>query len=88
MMPGMDPKVVTVYRSVGKLLSTYRSGKIPKAFKVCKMKGGRTSESCSAMQRCTEPMLVRILEQLTHPCKRESQAMLDAPLRFADHPVA
>jgi hypothetical protein len=38
MMPGMDPKVVAVYRSVGKLLSTYRSGKIPKAFKACRVR--------------------------------------------------
>ena len=30
----MDPKVVTVYKNVGKLLSTYKSGKLPKAFKL------------------------------------------------------
>lgn len=30
----MDPKVVQVYRGVGKLLSRYTSGKIPKAFKI------------------------------------------------------
>ena len=34
MMPSIDPKVAAVYKSVGKLLATYRSGKLPKAFKV------------------------------------------------------
>jgi essential nuclear protein 1 len=29
-----DPKVVTVYGAVGKILSKYRSGKVPKAFKI------------------------------------------------------
>ena len=32
--PELPPKVVEVYTSVGKLLSTYRSGKLPKAFKI------------------------------------------------------
>lgn len=31
---GMDPRIVKVYQSVGMLLSKYRSGKLPKAFKV------------------------------------------------------
>lgn len=35
MMPSVDAKVAAVYASVGKLLSSYRSGKVPKAFKVC-----------------------------------------------------
>lgn len=35
MMPSVDAKVAAVYTSVGKLLSSYRSGKVPKAFKVC-----------------------------------------------------
>jgi len=30
----LDPKVVTVYRGVGKLLSKYTSGKLPRAFKI------------------------------------------------------
>ena len=30
----LDPKVVEVYTSVGKYLHTYKSGKIPKAFKI------------------------------------------------------
>lgn len=29
-----DPKVVEVYKQVGKILSTYTSGKLPKAFKI------------------------------------------------------
>ena len=32
--PRMDEKVVSVFKSVGKILSKYRSGKLPKAFKV------------------------------------------------------
>ena len=32
--PGQDPKVVEVYTAVGKILSRYSAGKIPKAFKV------------------------------------------------------
>lgn len=32
--PGLDPKVVEVYTAVGKILSRYSAGKIPKAFKV------------------------------------------------------
>ena len=31
---GMDPKVVQVYKKVGEVLSRYKAGKIPKAFKV------------------------------------------------------
>ncbi|GAB4821947.1 hypothetical protein N2152v2_008993 [Parachlorella kessleri] len=31
---GLDPKVVEVYRGVGKLLSRYTAGKVPKAFKI------------------------------------------------------
>lgn len=30
----LDPRLVEMYRGVGKVLSTYRSGKIPKAFKM------------------------------------------------------
>lgn len=30
----LDPEIVEMYREVGKVLSKYRSGKIPKAFKV------------------------------------------------------
>ena len=30
----IDPKVVEMYRGVGQILSKYRSGKVPKAFKV------------------------------------------------------
>lgn len=30
----IDPKIFSVYKSLGKLLSTYTSGKFPKAFKV------------------------------------------------------
>merc|ERR1712020_637712 len=30
----LDPKVVEMYSEIGKLLSRYRAGKIPKAFKV------------------------------------------------------
>ena len=30
----LDEKVVKVYSNIGKMLSTYRSGKIPKAFKI------------------------------------------------------
>ncbi|KAI9591670.1 Bystin-domain-containing protein [Syncephalis fuscata] len=32
--PGINPKIVEVYTQVGKLLSRYRSGKLPKAFKI------------------------------------------------------
>jgi len=32
--PSLPPKVVQVYTGVGKLLSRYRSGKVPKAFKI------------------------------------------------------
>ena len=31
---GLEPKVIEVYTMVGKVLSTYRSGKVPKAFKI------------------------------------------------------
>lgn len=31
---GMEPEVVAVYRAVGELLGRYKSGKVPKAFKV------------------------------------------------------
>ena len=31
---GMPPKVVEVYRSVGKIMSRYKAGKVPKAFKI------------------------------------------------------
>ncbi|XP_062257511.1 bystin [Platichthys flesus] len=33
-MPQLDPKVVEVYKGVSKVLSKYRSGKLPKAFKI------------------------------------------------------
>nr|XP_020463420.1 bystin [Monopterus albus] len=33
-MPQLDPRVVEVYRGVSKVLSKYRSGKLPKAFKI------------------------------------------------------
>ncbi|XP_041639601.1 bystin [Cheilinus undulatus] len=33
-MPQLDPRVIEVYRGVGKVLSKYRSGKLPKAFKI------------------------------------------------------
>ena len=33
-VPDMDPAVVEVYRGVGALLSRYKSGKVPKAFKI------------------------------------------------------
>ncbi|GJP69255.1 hypothetical protein CLOP_g199 [Closterium sp. NIES-67] len=33
-IPGVDDKVMEVYRGVGKLLSRFRSGKVPKAFKI------------------------------------------------------
>lgn len=33
-MPQLDPRVVEVYRGVNKVLSRYRSGKLPKAFKI------------------------------------------------------
>eukprot|EP00939_MAST-03C_sp_MAST-3C-sp1_P000688 g688.t1 len=32
--PPLDPKVVSVYKRVGQLLAKYRSGKLPKAFKI------------------------------------------------------
>lgn len=31
---GLPPKVVEVYRSVGKIMSRYSAGKVPKAFKI------------------------------------------------------
>src|SRR5690606_24775789 len=31
---GMNPQIVEVYTSVGKLLSRFRAGKLPKAFKI------------------------------------------------------
>ena len=33
-VPDLPPKVLEVYQGVGKLLATYRSGKLPKAFKI------------------------------------------------------
>ncbi|XP_067271234.1 bystin [Pseudorasbora parva] len=33
-VPQLDPRVVEVYRGVGKVLAKYRSGKLPKAFKI------------------------------------------------------
>ena len=33
-VPDLPPKVIEVYTGVGKLLSSYRSGKLPKAFKI------------------------------------------------------
>ena len=33
-MPALPPKVIEVYRDVGKLLCHYRSGKLPRAFKI------------------------------------------------------
>ncbi|XP_010879786.1 bystin [Esox lucius] len=33
-MPELDPRVIEVYRGVNKVLSKYRSGKLPKAFKI------------------------------------------------------
>eukprot|EP00658_Telonema_sp_P-2_P032319 TRINITY_DN2395_c0_g1_i5.p1 TRINITY_DN2395_c0_g1~~TRINITY_DN2395_c0_g1_i5.p1 ORF type:complete len:448 (+),score=146.34 TRINITY_DN2395_c0_g1_i5:160-1503(+) len=32
--PGLDPKIVEVYQSIGKMLHRYKSGKLPKAFKI------------------------------------------------------
>jgi len=32
--PGMNPRLVQVYQSIGKLLSRYRAGRVPKAFKI------------------------------------------------------
>ncbi|KAJ1023950.1 hypothetical protein NDA13_004782 [Ustilago tritici] len=34
MPPGINPKVIQVYRKVGELLSRYKSGPLPKAFKI------------------------------------------------------
>lgn len=33
-MPELDPKIIHVFRSIGKILSRYRAGKLPKAFKI------------------------------------------------------
>ncbi|KAH7296907.1 hypothetical protein KP509_26G044500 [Ceratopteris richardii] len=33
-LPAVDPKVIEVYKGVGKILSRYTSGKVPKAFKI------------------------------------------------------
>lgn len=33
-LPGISPQMVEVYTSVGKILSRYRAGKVPKAFKI------------------------------------------------------
>lgn len=30
----LDPRIVTMYEQVGQILASYRSGKIPKAFKI------------------------------------------------------
>merc|ERR1712195_207813 len=32
--PALDPKIVEVYKSIGKMLHRYKSGKLPKAFKI------------------------------------------------------
>mmetsp|Transcript_3348 Transcript_3348/g.5657 ORF Transcript_3348/g.5657 Transcript_3348/m.5657 type:complete len:434 (+) Transcript_3348:276-1577(+) len=32
--PGLNPQLIAVYQSIGKLLTRYRAGKIPKAFKI------------------------------------------------------
>lgn len=37
MPSGLDAKVVEVYTAVGKILSRYSAGKVPKAFKVVPM---------------------------------------------------
>jgi essential nuclear protein 1 len=36
-MPELDEKVVDAYKKLGIVLKTYRSGKLPKAFKVIPM---------------------------------------------------
>ncbi|KAE8298577.1 Bystin [Larimichthys crocea] len=33
-LPQLDPRIIEVYKGVGKVLSKYRSGKLPKAFKI------------------------------------------------------
>ena len=33
-MPDLDERIIQVYKGVGQILSRYRSGKLPKAFKV------------------------------------------------------
>ena len=33
-MPELDDRVIQVYKGVGKILAKYRSGKLPKAFKI------------------------------------------------------
>ncbi|KAL3695058.1 hypothetical protein R1sor_008709 [Riccia sorocarpa] len=33
-IPGIDGKIIEVYRGVGKILSRFKSGKVPKAFKI------------------------------------------------------
>jgi essential nuclear protein 1 len=30
----LDPKVIAAYKSIGAILKTYKSGKLPKAFKI------------------------------------------------------
>jgi essential nuclear protein 1 len=30
----LDPKIVAAYKSIGQLMRTYKSGKVPKAFKI------------------------------------------------------
>ena len=34
LMPELDDRVIQVYKGVGKILAKYRSGKLPKAFKI------------------------------------------------------
>jgi essential nuclear protein 1 len=30
----LDPKIIAAYKSIGQLMRTYKSGKVPKAFKI------------------------------------------------------
>lgn len=50
--PPLDERVVKVFKSVGKILSKYRSGKLPKAFKIIP-----SLENWEEILYCTEPDL-------------------------------
>ena len=69
----MNPKVVDTYRAVGRLLKSYRSGKVPKAFKVIPL--------LANWEDVSELFNVQILF-LTTPSEWSPQAMLEGTQLF------
>ena len=79
----LPPKVLEVYRGVGKLLHTYRSGKLPKAFKLMKVAGAywRGDSANEMLQRIygtawrTEKELKAHLHMLEEAEKRDHRRL-------------